>query len=92
MRTPSTRSLCIKSRTYPITGGSLPQGGVKYSDVKKDLCSRMWESFRPAREKRKQLEKNIGQIRDILKAGAEKARAKSAPNLDLVRRRVGLVY
>ena len=76
----------------PITGGSLRQGGVKYSDVKKDLFSRMWECFRPAREKRKQLEKDIGQIRDILKAGAEKARAKAPPNLDLVRKRVGLVY
>jgi tryptophanyl-tRNA synthetase len=68
------------------------QGGVKYSDVKKDLFARMWEHFRPAREKRKQLERDTDQIRAILKRGAEKARAKAAPTLDLVRKRVGLAY
>ena len=65
---------------------------VKYSDVKKDLFARMWEYFRPAREKRKELEKDPREIRNILKAGAEKARAKAAPTLDLVRERVGLKY
>ncbi|MBN2033083.1 MAG: tryptophan--tRNA ligase [Deltaproteobacteria bacterium] len=68
------------------------KGGVKYSDVKKELFARMWEYFKPAREKRKVLEKDIGRIRDILKAGAEKARAKAAPTLSLVRQRVGLDY
>jgi tryptophanyl-tRNA synthetase len=68
------------------------RGGLKYSDVKKDLFARMWEHFRPAREKRKALEKDPGGIRDILKAGAAKARAKAAPTLDLVRKRCGLEY
>jgi tryptophanyl-tRNA synthetase len=52
----------------------------------------MWEYFRPAREKRKALEKDLGGIREILKAGAEKARAKAAPTLDLVREKCGLKY
>jgi tryptophanyl-tRNA synthetase len=68
------------------------KGGVKYSDVKKDLFARMWEYFRPAREKRKQLERDTEQIRAILKKGAEKARAKASHTLDLVRKRVGLIY
>ena len=68
------------------------KGGVRYSDVKKELFARLWEYFRPAREKRKQLEKDIDQIRAILKSGAEKARAKAAPTLDLVRKRVGVAY
>jgi tryptophanyl-tRNA synthetase len=67
-------------------------GGVKYSDVKKDLFGRMWDYFRPAREKRKMLEKDLDGIRSILKQGAEKARAQAAPTLDLVRKRVGLKY
>jgi len=68
------------------------KGGVKYSDVKKDLFARMWEHFRPAREKRKQRERDTDQIRAILKRGAEKVRAKAAPTLDLVRKRVGIIY
>jgi tryptophanyl-tRNA synthetase len=68
------------------------RGGLKYSDVKKDLFARMWDYFRPAREKRKALEKDLGGIRGILKAGAEKARVKAAPTLDLVRKRCGLKY
>jgi tryptophanyl-tRNA synthetase len=68
------------------------KGGVKYSDVKKELFARLWEYFRPARERRKRLEKDVDQIRTLLKKGAEKARAKAAPTLDLVRKRVGLSY
>jgi tryptophanyl-tRNA synthetase len=68
------------------------RGGLKYSDVKKELFARIWEYFRKARDKRKELAKDVGQIRQILKTGAEKARGKAAPTLDLARRRVGLVY
>lgn len=68
------------------------KGGIKYSEVKKDLFARVWESFKPAREKRKALEKDLGGIREILAAGAEKARAKAAPTLDLVRELCGLRY
>jgi tryptophanyl-tRNA synthetase len=68
------------------------RGGLKYSDVKKDLFARIWECFRGAREKRRTLEENPGLIREILKAGARKARDKAHPTLDLVRRNVGLAY
>jgi tryptophanyl-tRNA synthetase len=68
------------------------RGGLKYSDVKKELFARIWEYFREARDKRKELAKDIGQIRYILQRGAQKAQAKAAPTLDLARRRVGLVY
>jgi len=67
-------------------------GGLKYSDVKKDLFARIWEYFRKAREKRKDLEKDIGGVRNILKAGAQKARVRGIPTLELVRKRVGLTY
>ncbi len=67
-------------------------GGLKYSEVKKELFSRMWEYFRGAREKRKNLAKDLDQIRKILRAGAEKARYRAAPTLAAARKRVGLVY
>lgn len=68
------------------------RGGLKYSDVKKDLFARIWECFRAAREKRRTLDKDPGLVREVLKAGARKARKKALPTLDLVRRKVGLAY
>ena len=68
------------------------RGGLKYSDVKKDLFARIWECFQGAREKRRTLQENPGLIREILKEGARKAQDKARPTLDLVRRKVGLVY
>jgi len=68
------------------------RGGLKYSDVKKDLFARIWECFRGAREKRRILKENPGLIREILQAGARKARDKARPTLDRVRRNVGLAY
>jgi tryptophanyl-tRNA synthetase len=68
------------------------QGGLKYSDVKKELFDRIWEYFDAARNKRRQLERSPDHIREILKTGADKARMKALPTLKLVRERVGLAY
>jgi tryptophanyl-tRNA synthetase len=68
------------------------RGGLKYSDVKKELFSLIWDFFGEARDRRERLQRNPSQIRDILKAGAEKARAKALPTLEMVRKKVGLAY
>ena len=68
------------------------RGGLKYNEVKNELFDRIWEFFRSAREKREQLEQAPDHVREILKAGAEKARAKALPTLELAKERVGLVY
>ena len=68
------------------------KGGLKYSEVKSELFGRIWEFFGSAREKRKQLEQAPDHVREVLKAGAEKARAKALPTLKLAKERVGLVY
>jgi tryptophanyl-tRNA synthetase len=67
-------------------------GGLKYSDVKKKLFSLIWDFFTEARVKREKFQRNPEQIREILKAGAEKARTKALPTLQMVRKRVGLAY
>ncbi len=67
-------------------------GGLKYNEVKNELFGRIWEFFGPAREKREQLEQAPDHVREILKAGAEKARAKALPTLELAKKRVGLGY
>lgn len=68
------------------------RGGLKYNEVKNELFGRIWEFFGPAREKREQLEQAPDHVREILKAGAEKARAKALPTLELAKERVGLGY
>jgi tryptophanyl-tRNA synthetase len=68
------------------------QGGLGYSQVKQELFARMWEYFAPHRARRTQLAQDLDEIRRIMAKGAQKARQTAAPTLDLVRRRVGLVY
>jgi tryptophanyl-tRNA synthetase len=68
------------------------RGGLKYSDVKEKLFGLIWDFFAEARGKRESLQRNPDQIRDILKAGAEKARKKGLPTLEMVRKKVGLAY
>jgi len=66
--------------------------GLKYSDVKKELLKTLQEYFHPYREKREGLLKRPDDIRDILKAGAEKTRIEGMKTLDLVRKNTGLKY
>jgi tryptophanyl-tRNA synthetase len=67
-------------------------GGLKYSDVKKELIELIWSHFAPHRERWDHYLANPRVVIDVLGAGAEKARAAAAPTLADVRRRVGLTY
>jgi len=67
-------------------------GGVGYGEVKKELFALIWEYFAPYREKRKMLASDPGEIRNILKQGADKTRSVAVKTLDEVRRKVGLMY
>lgn len=67
-------------------------GGLKYSDVKKELIERIWTHFAPHREKWDHYLAHPDEVFAVLAAGAEKARAAAAPTLAEVRKRVGLRY
>jgi len=67
-------------------------GGVSYAQVKKELFARMWEYFRPYREKRKQLASDPTYISETMKNGAIKARAVGSVTLAKVRHLIGLDY
>jgi tryptophanyl-tRNA synthetase len=67
-------------------------GGLKYSDVKKELIEVIWNTFAPHRERWEHYLAHPGEVLAILAEGAEKARAAAAPTLAEVRRRVGLTY
>jgi len=65
-------------------------GGLRYSNVKKDLLERIWKYFAPYREKRSWLLENPDALRRILSHGAEKAREVAGRTLEQVRSRTGL--
>jgi len=67
-------------------------GGAAYGRIKLELFDILQEHFRDAREKRARILADPAALRDILRKGAEKARAKAAGTLSQVRDKVGLKY
>lgn len=67
-------------------------GGAAYGYLKQDLFELIRDYYAEARAKRKELMANQDWLRQVLKQGAEKARAKAAVTLNLVRDRAGLKY
>ena len=67
-------------------------GGAAYGYIKQDLFELIRDYFVEARRKKKELLDNQDYLREVLAVGADKARAKAAVTLDLVRDRVGLTY
>ncbi len=67
-------------------------GGAAYGRIKLELVDILWEFFREARDKRARLAEDPAHVKSILAKGADKARAKAATTLQLVRERVGLSY
>lgn len=65
-------------------------GGFGYGDLKQRVFDAYWEHFTHVREKREELERNLDYVNDVIRQGAEKARAESTKVLDRVRHAVGL--
>jgi len=65
-------------------------GGMGYGHVKKRLLELLLEYFKPYREKREELASDLGYVEQVLKDGAERARAVASVTLDKVRKAVGL--
>ena len=65
-------------------------GGFGYGTAKKELLAKINEHFAPMREKRAALEKDLDFVNDVLRQGAEKARAETRKTLQAARRAVGL--
>lgn len=72
--------------------GLYVNGGAAYGYLKLELVDILWDFFREAREKREKLIADPSYLKEVLAAGADKARQKAAVTLDLVRDRVGLKY
>jgi tryptophanyl-tRNA synthetase len=65
-------------------------GGIGYGEFKKRLFEAVWEHFAPMRARREELLRDPGQVDEILREGADRARAAAAETMDRVRRAVGL--
>ncbi|GAB4157454.1 MAG: tryptophan--tRNA ligase [Planctomycetota bacterium] len=65
-------------------------GGYGYGHAKKELLGKVLDSFREARDRRKQLEANMDYVEQILREGAEKARAVAGSVLERIRNAVGI--
>lgn len=67
-------------------------GGAAYGYIKLELLDLISDHFSEARRKKAEFLADPAMLREILKKGADKARAKAVVTLDLVRDRVGFKY
>ncbi|HEY6960585.1 MAG TPA: tryptophan--tRNA ligase [Gaiellaceae bacterium] len=65
--------------------------GRGYGDLKKDVGEAVVELFRPVRERYEELRSDEGELRRLLRLGADKAREESAPTLRRMYERMGFV-
>jgi tryptophanyl-tRNA synthetase len=68
------------------------RGGEGHGHFKLYLAEILWEYYRPYREKREYYLNNQDQVREILQAGADKARAVALPLMDKIRSATGIKY
>jgi tryptophanyl-tRNA synthetase len=68
----------------------LRAGGLGYGDLKKALFENYWNAFAEARTRRADLAANLDYVRQVLKEGAEKARAKATVVLQKAKTASGL--
>lgn len=66
------------------------RGGCGYGDFKKRLAEAYWEFFAPMRARRDEITADPGYVEEVLRAGADRARAEATKVLDRVRKAVGL--
>jgi tryptophanyl-tRNA synthetase len=65
-------------------------GAIGYGGAKKMLLEKINACFAPAREKRKQLAAEPGYVEEVLRNGAQRARAEAQQTMALVREAVGM--
>jgi tryptophanyl-tRNA synthetase len=65
-------------------------GGMGYGTAKNELFDLMMETFRPMRERRAELEKNLDYVEEVLQKGAKKACAEATKTLAKARKAIGL--
>jgi tryptophanyl-tRNA synthetase len=75
---------------YAEWEGKYRAGGTGYGTVKKRVVELLHEYFAPYRAKRAELENDPAIVEEVLKNGAERARAVAQVTMERVRKAVGL--
>ncbi len=65
-------------------------GNYGYGHAKVALFDKLWAYFEPMRKRRAELEQNLDYVWEVLRKGAERARAEADKTMTEVRRAVGL--
>lgn len=65
-------------------------GGMGYAEAKKRLAELIIDYFKPFRQKRSELEKNVGYVKEMLSKGAGRAKVIASETLAQARKAVGL--
>jgi tryptophanyl-tRNA synthetase len=66
-------------------------GGYGYGHAKTELLEKIWAYFEPHRKLREELLNNLDYVRDVLRQGSYKARAKAREVMERVRNAAGLL-
>jgi tryptophanyl-tRNA synthetase len=69
----------------------LRAGGLGYGDLKKGFFEHYWNYFAAARARRAELSQNLDYVHQVLRQGAEKARARATLVLQRAKKASGLV-
>jgi tryptophanyl-tRNA synthetase len=67
-------------------------GGEGHGHFKLYLADVLWEYFRPYRERRAYYEAHQDEVRDVLRAGAQKATSIASPIIEKIRSVTGIQY
>jgi tryptophanyl-tRNA synthetase len=71
--------------------GKYQAGGYGYGHAKKELLALIENYFAEARAKRKELEKDMEYVRDVLKEGGKKARKRAESVMEPIRKAAGII-
>ena len=85
-------TLFLSDKDKKILENKFLSPGLQYGKVKADLCDTAIEYFRPFRDKRDYLSKNLDYVFNQLAIGSEKATLVSDQIIDKVRTATGLNY
>jgi len=83
-------SLFATDEEQAALAGQYRAGSIGYGGAKKLLLEKINAYFTPAREKRKELAAHPEQVEEVLRHGAERARAEARRTITLVREAVGM--
>ncbi len=65
--------------------------GLRYGDLKQELALVISKELEPIREKRLKLENDIDYVDQVIFEGAKRARKIAGENLDIIKKRMGLI-